>query len=177
MIAVLIDTMEDTHFLSKVYEGVDNVRILINPSSEELERALLEDPSETLLAMGHGTSCGLLASNWSGFVLDPEMAKRVNLKDRNVIGIWCYADRFAQSNGLKGFFTSMFVSNQMEANMYGFSTMETDVFHEVELFTQRVNTLIKNNVPLSEWTDALRSQADMTKDYVAFNYDGLKYFE
>ena len=36
MIAVLVDTTNDAHLLHKVYEGVENLTLLVNPSNDEV---------------------------------------------------------------------------------------------------------------------------------------------
>ena len=172
MIVVHIDSMEDTSILKKVYEGLDDIKLLVNPTRKQLREMLKENPTERLLVMGHGTSFGLLNANLTGFILTSEDATL--LRSREVVGIFCYASSFAQMEGLHGFFTSMFISNQNEASVYGYDADNSDVFNEVSLFSQRLNTLFRNQTALSEWADILRSQADYSKDYVAFNYDGLR---
>ena len=179
MIAVLVDTTNDAHLLHKVYEGVENLTLLVNPTNNEVDRVLRERPGETLMCMGHGFSGGLIAeSYYTGH--GPAVAvgdRNIELlKDRKLICIWCNADGFAtRHTELEGFFTSMFISNEMEAALFGFDAYEDDIFNEVTLFAERVNRLIKENTDLSEWPAILRGQAAMEKDYVRFNYDGLQY--
>jgi hypothetical protein len=179
MIAVLIDTTNDAHLLRKVCEGVEDMTLLVNPTNDEVDRVLHERPAETLLCMGHGFSGGLLATSYfTGHGPAVVVGDRniELLKDRKLICIFCNADGFADRHPeLTGFFTSMFISNQMEAAMFGFSAYDDDIFNEVTLFAERVNRLIKDNTDLSEWPAILRGQAAMEKDYVRFNYDGLQY--
>lgn len=172
MIVCLINSMEDAALLQDVYKGLSDVKLLVNPSSEQLTKVLRDNPHETFMGLGHGTGYGLLNETMSDYVLmDADL-----LRDRETIGIWCYAGSFASSNNLHGFFTSMFVSNQREAEWYGFKADgNDDIYHEVTLFCQRVNRLLQDNVPMNEWPDILRSQAS-DKDYVKFNYDGLEYY-
>lgn len=180
MIVVLINREEDTdtRILRKVYQGLDDIRLMVNPTKGELEDVLRANRTETLLAMGHGTCCGLLNKDFSGYVLsDAEL-----LRDRDVIAIWCHASDFAEltlaDEGIRlhGFFSSMFISNENEASCFGYEAQNQDIYKEVELFSERVNKLLKDKTPLNEWVNILRSQADMTKDYVRFNYDGLRYY-
>ena len=176
MIVCLIDSMEDTTLLRQVYEGLDNIKLLVNPSSDKLHQVLLDNPTETLLDMGHGTGWGLLNANLSGYVLNGFDADEL-LHNRQVIGIWCHASDYAESYNVHGFFTSMFISNESEANYYNYNShTNEDIFNEVTLFSKRVNKLLKDKTPLNEWVEHLRSQADYSKDYVAFNYNGLRYY-
>ena len=179
MIAVLVDTTNDAHLLHKVYEGVENLTLLVNPSNDEVDRVLSERPGETLLCMGHGFSGGLLAASYfTGNGLTVAVGDRNIdlLKGRKLICIWCHAVGFAARHPeLSGFFTSMFISNASEALWCGFDADDDDIFNEVTLFAERVNSLIKDNTDLSEWPAILRGQAAMEKGYVRFNYDGLQY--
>ena len=179
MIVVLVDTTNDAHLLHRVYEGVEDMTLLVNPSNDEVDRVLRERPGETLMCMGHGFCGGLLAASYyKGHGLAVAVGDRniELLKGRPLICIWCNADEFAARHPeLSGFFTSMFISNASEAAWFGFDADEDDIFNEVTLFAERVNSLIKDKVNLYDWPVILRGQADLTKDYVRFNYDGIKY--
>lgn len=86
--------------------------------------------------------------------------------------------QFAQSVGMKGFFSSMFFSNESEAIFNDcFRTNAETITQEETLFCQRVNQLIQKNTPMGQWVEALRSQANLTQEVVKFNYDGLRYFD
>jgi hypothetical protein len=41
------------------------------------------------------------------------------LKEHTCIGIWCYANEFAENHELKGLFTGMIISEQSEADQLG----------------------------------------------------------
>ena len=175
MIVIHIDSEKDTAFLSKCYEGIGDSIILYNPSKAEVTQTLKDNPNVTTMMLGHGGSGGLFSKDWRGCVIDYSNAYL--LKDRECIAIWCYAKNFGRQYGLKGYFTSMFVSNGCEAKSFGYDATEEDVFNEVALFAERVNTLIKNETPLNEWVNALQEQADYSKPYVEFNYSNMEYFD
>lgn len=174
MIVCYVNSMEDTALLEDIFKGLSDVKLLVNPSSDQLEKVLRDNPNETFMGLGHGTRYGLLDESLTGYVLtgvDVDL-----LRNREVIGIWCYASSFARSNNLHGFFTSMFVSNQGEAEWYGFKTDSLVVYHEVTLFCLRLNSLLQDNIPLCDWPDKLRAQVkDSDPEYVQFNYNGLEY--
>lgn len=176
MIVIHIDSEKDTAFLSKCYEGIGDSIILYNPSKAEVNKTLTDNPNATVMMMGHGGGGGLFSKDWRGCVIDYTNAHL--LKDRECIGIWCYAKNFARNYGLKGYFTSMFISNGGEAKSFGYKDVtEEDVFNEVAIFAERVNALIKAETPLTEWVNALQEQADYSKPYVEFNYSNMEYFD
>ena len=176
MIVIHIDTQQDTSFLKKTYEGIDNLNLLYNPTKEQVNKTLEENPNEDVMMLGHGSQSGLFSYDWNdGDVIGAANAHL--LKGRNCIGIWCWAKKFAKNYGLKGYFTSMFISNKGEARTFGYNATEEEVFNEVELFSERINKLIKSNVPYEEWVGKLQAIADMSKPFVKYNYDAMEYFD
>lgn len=175
MIVIHIDSQQDTSFLKKTYEGIDNLILLYNPTKEQVNKTLEENPNEDVMMLGHGSPSGLFSHDWRDNVIDYSNAHL--LKGRNCVGIWCWAKKFAKNYGLKGHFTSMFISNEGEARGFGFNATEEEVFNEVELFSDRINKLIKDNVPYEEWVGRLQAIADTTKPFVKYNYDAMEYFD
>jgi hypothetical protein len=173
MIVTIIDTTPDAHLLHATYAGIDDALVLINPKSEELDKVLRERP-EPLIGLGHGCSSGLFGCDCDIIIGERNLDL---LKDRDLICIWCNADGFLKKHPeLTGFASSMFISNESELYYCGFSNYTNeDIFSEVSLFSERVNKLIQDDVPLKDWPSLLRSQADMSKDYVAYNYKGFYY--
>ena len=175
MIVIHIDTQKDTSFLKETYKGISNLILLYNPTKEQVNKTLEENPNEDVMMLGHGSPSGLFSHDWKGFVIDYTNAHL--LKGRNCIGIWCWAKKFAKNYGLKGYFTSMFISNAGEARAYGYSATDEEVFAEVEFFAKSINTLIIDNVPYEEWVGKLQGIADMSKPFVKYNYDAMEYFD
>jgi hypothetical protein len=87
------------------------------------------------------------------------------------------ASEFAIKHDLKGFFTSMFISNKYEAACHGFNGENEDIYEQTRHFLRTLNNLVKNNVPMEEWIDTFNNSADMTIPYVKFNYEALGYFD
>lgn len=176
MIVIHIDSQQDTSFLKKTYEGIDNLILLYNPTKEEVNKTLQDNPDEDVMMLGHGSPSGLFSADWRGNVIDATNAHL--LKGRNCVGIWCWAKKFAKNYGLKGYFTSMFISNEGEARGYGYyGYTEEEIFNEVELFSIRINNLIKSGRPQDEWVGALQADADMSKGFVKYNYENMEYFD
>lgn len=179
MIVIHIDSQEDTKFLSKCYEelekhGID-VTLFYNPDRKTLEEYLKYHPNEDVMMLGHGSPSGLFSHDWRGYIIDADNAYL--LKDRDCIGIWCHAKEFGRRHGLRGYFTSMFISNEGEARCYGYSATNEDVFAEVEIFARLVRNLIIEQVPYNEWVKRLQDAADMEKDFVNYNYSAMEYFD
>lgn len=168
--------MEDTAGLKKAYEGLEDVTLLYNPTKEEVVGVLRRDDDPLVMCLGHGTTSGLFNRDWFGYVIDHTMADL--LRSRKMIGIWCFASSFAERYGLHGYFTSMFISNINEAEGFGFpDNTNADIFNEAELFSEKINTMLKEGVPMEQWVGMLQAGCHKEKDYVKYNYEGMRYFE
>lgn len=168
----------DTQVLATLWENAPDVNLVhitrnTRDVQNEIKKAMVAE-KDTLLLCGHGTSSGLLAPTWEVLVGEHNIHY---IKAKRVIGIWCYAAQFAESVDLKGFFSSMFISNPGEARLARCFKSSAEVITQQEiLFCNRVNQLILEETPISQWINLLYAQADMTIDVVKFNYGGLRYY-
>lgn len=178
MIVIHIDNHStDAAILSSIYDGLDNVMVCYNHGKSNIKRLLRITGNEPVMLLGHGTPMGLLNISQNGFAVGSEHVEW--LRNRPVIGIFCYASEFADKYGLQGFFTSMFISNMGEAIIEQRDQLATDelIASQQKLFCDRIRNLIDTNTPLSQWVDILQSQADLSIPFVRFNYEALCYFE
>lgn len=111
-------------------------------------------------------------SRWSPYIIDEDNVHL--LKDREVIGIWCYASDFATRYNLRGFFTYMFVSNPMEARFLSFGEHTTEEVDEQNIhFCKQINNLIKEGVEPKDYIEKL--EYDNSINFVNFNYSNMIY--
>jgi hypothetical protein len=149
---------------------------LHNPSRAEVDAILTERPTETLLCFGHGSPRGLFSHDFSGMLIDAESVPL--LVNREMIGIWCYASNFGIAHNLRGFFTYMFISNQQECVINRCGWYEDSViFAENRLFAERVNELIRNEIPMDKWVEILYESRNDDLPFVEFNYGNLSYLD
>ena len=176
MIVVHVNTMPDTARMTACYEGLPDLIVLTNPGYGAVKKVLKEHPQETVMLMGHGSAKGLFTGDMKGFLID---SKDVYLlRDRVVIGLWCYAAEFADKYGLHGFFSSMFISNLEEALWFNYyETDAKEVDKEFDLYCIRIHELLRSKTPLDEWVKYLQDRADISKGFVRFNYEALCCFE
>ena len=175
MIVIHIDSQKDTTFLKRCYDGLKDTIVLYNPTKAEVNKTLEEHPTEDVMMLGHGSTSGLFSHDWKGYVIDASNVEL--LKGRNCIGIWCWAKEFGRRFGLKGYFTSMFISNSSEARCYGYKAADKEVFDEVAVFADAVHELVEEGVPYYEWVNCLKRMAHVEKDFVNYNYSAMEYFD
>lgn len=170
----------DTRVLRELWKGIDGIRVLEFNGSSLIDRdgirKALEEEKDTLLICGHGDRFGCYSPTFSGYVFGSRELEYV--RARNVIGIWCNASSFARDNNVKGFFTSMFVSNTLEAAYCGLESPGMDVITESEVkFMRKVCSLIKTAVPLSSWKDSITEITDMDNPVESFNFGSVEFFD
>ena len=177
MLIVHIISTDDTRQFSTIYRGIENDntnRILINPTSSQLRQSIIEE-ADRIVLIGHGTDNGLLNQNLNGYIIDSGWVNL--LRGRNVIGIWCNASNFGDRYDLTGFFTSMFISNRNELIECGFDTFdgcEDEITRQNEMFSIRVNELLVNNIPTSEWSTRLNNMLTENEHrFVLYNYEAM----
>lgn len=171
MLIVHIKSTKDTEDFSCIYENIKG-KILINPSRSNLEKEL-EKEKDRIVFIGHGTEYGLLDSDLEHYLLD---GCNVNLlKNKIIVGVWCYAGNFAGRYDLKGFFTSNFISNMEELISSGLcisKESEYSIRSENIKFSKKLNKLLLNNVELENWKEELRK--DMSNfSFVQYNHEAF----
>ena len=83
-----------TLFLNRIYNNLENIDLITTTvSSSAICDAIRYH--DRIYLLGHGTEYGLLSSNFDRFIIN---SKHVQfLRDKEVIGIWCNADIFAEN--------------------------------------------------------------------------------
>lgn len=177
MLIIHIISTEDTKEFASIYKGCEdkiNTSILINPTKFLLKQAIMRE-KERIIFIGHGTEDGLLNKQLDGFLIDSDMVQF--LRNKEIVGIWCNASTFASKYDLKGFFTSMFISNCHELLDCGFVLFENcdeEIKYQNNLFSQRLNDLMLSKTPLTEWSKKLKSFIkDEDHKFVKFNYEAI----
>lgn len=185
MATVIFSNMGDTDtaVLKNLWNGMPDINIVeigkFTKNARKLVDEAIAQETDTLIMCGHGTPEGLINPNFTDF--DRYLVDRNNknlIKAKTIVGIWCHAKQFAERYGVRGFWSSMFISNMMEARInWIFDTDDKTITHNEIMFCLFMNYLIRNKVDQEKWIDVLRQSADMNDPVVKFNYDGLAYFK
>lgn len=149
-----------------VNDTVDAKASLVNAGAKDSPEEQPEDEKdETVRYMSHRF----------GTVIERKDAGKIHAK--RVIAVWCNASDYAVATHLYGFWTSMFISNSMEARYCGFPGVPNEIIiAETKKFCRDLNVLIKNDVPQSEWVDKIIEVGNMNYKTTEYNYKGLRYF-
>ena len=98
------------------------------------------------------------------------------LRDKTCIGIWCYANKFAEKYGLHGLFSGMIISELQEAMDCGITTTQKEIDMEMVKFTQYLKDCIER-YELQEIPQRMRALDDVRSELTTFNYNNLYYYE
>ena len=100
------------------------------------------------------------------------------IRAKRFIGIWCNALTFAKKNNVSGFFSSMFITNTVEADYMGMGNVGKERIKESEMkFVNTLNSLLRNNIPMEKWKEAFNCIVDATNEVEVFNFTSLGYMK
>jgi hypothetical protein len=121
-----------TSFLDIVYKDIPNKTVITGGCTKGDVQQLIREHDRVMM-MGHGTPGGLFSvgqfQNSNGYIIDYNTAPILNLKDNSVF-IWCNADKYVETFGLKGFYSGMFISEVEEADYCGIPGTDQELIDE-----------------------------------------------
>jgi hypothetical protein len=125
-----------TDFLKKIYEGKDwTINNDFLGSRKKVIKQIKEH--DRIIMMGHGCSSGL-------FFTPINQSMVYLLRKKELIFIWCHANKFLEEYKLKGFSTSMFCSEVGECRYYNMIVSQEEVDYSNNLFATELNKVIDN---------------------------------
>ena len=129
-----------TDSLSEIYKNKDWRIIRALPSKSELKRLIKSH--DRIIMMGHGCSNGLLSADKKRLIIDSSMVQF--LRDKQCIGIWCYADQFFRRYNIPYACTGMIISEYDEAIDNCISCCLKDIDDSNEKFAKSIAENIDN---------------------------------
>lgn len=167
-----------TKVLSHLYEQRQDVSARITEVSTNggIQRAIRGD--DTIMMLGHGNQYGLFSKpnkngEYKRFLITGRHVQF--LRNKTCIGIWCYANLFAEQYGLHGLFSGMIISELQEAIDYNIQATKEEIDAEMEKFARRLNSCI-DRFGLAETSIRLRDLDDVKSELTLFNYNNLYYY-
>lgn len=168
-----------TQVLSILYQQREDVRMLITErnTSSDVQRAIRTD--DVIMMLGHGNEYGLFSKpdkkgEYRRFLITDKHVQF--LRDRTCIGIWCYANKFAEKYKLHGLFSGMIISELQEAIDLGVPATKDEIDREMEKFTIRLKDCIET-YGLEQTPLRMKELDDVQSELTKFNYGELYYYE
>ena len=147
-----------TDFLKAIYINANNATIINNDINKKQLKQLITE-HDRIIMLGHGSPEGLFSYSNSGFIIDDTTVKM--LRNKECISIWCNADEFMNKHKLNGFYSGMFISEVIEANICGLPNISQEtITTSNDYFAKLLGEVI--NEPL-----------DVINEHVKINYELL----
>ena len=176
---VIHATDPTTQVLSLLYQQQENVRMLITErnTSSDVQRSIRAD--DVIMMLGHGNEYGLFSKpdkkgKYERFMITDKHVQF--LRNKTCIGIWCYANKFAEKYRLHGLFSGMIISELQEAIDLGVPATKDEIDTEMEKFTIRLKDCIET-YGLEQTPLRMKELDDVQSALTQFNYGNLYYSE
>ena len=168
-----------TQFLSVLYDTREDLISHVTETSTNSDVIRAIRASDTIAMLGHGNEYGLFSKpskngKYERFMITDRHVQF--LRDKTCIGIWCYANQFAERYGLHGLFSGMIISELQEAIELGIPATEEEIYKERERFALRLKNCIEA-YSLEEIPARMKSLDDTQSELTRFNYSNLYYYE
>ena len=176
---VIHATDPTTQVLSLLYQQREDVGMLITErnTSSDVQRAIRAD--NVIMMLGHGNEYGLFSKpdkngDYRRFLITDRHVQF--LRNKTCIGIWCYANKFAEKYRLHGLFSGMIISELQEAIDLGVPATKDEINKEMEKFTIRLKDCVET-YGLEQTPLRMREMDDVQSELTKFNYGNLYYYE
>ena len=155
---------ETTDFLIPIYEAKGFEVVDYNISHSKIKKLIAKH--DRVIMLGHGDDSGLFG--FGRYVVDSSLVYA--LREKTCICIWCHADKFVNQYGLKGFYTGMFVSEEMEARIYGLDASWIKICESNDCFAEVVGRYLDSKTIL---IDVIEEYYQQDSEVVNYNRDRL----
>ena len=168
-----------TRILSRLYEQREDITVRVTETCTNgaIQRAIRED--NIIMMLGHGNQYGLFSApdkngNYRRFLVTDRHVQF--LHGKTCIGIWCYANKFAERYGLHGLFSGMIISEFQEAIDYKITATKDEINSEMGTFVKHLENCL-NRFELHEVPIRIKDMDDVKSELTIFNYNNLYYYE
>ena len=167
-----------TKVLSQLYEQRKDITAHITEMSTNgtVQRAIRTD--DVIMMLGHGNEYGLFSKpekngDYKRFLITDKHVQF--LRKKTCIGIWCYANKFAEKYKLHGLFSGMIISELQEAIDMGVPATRDEIDREMEKFTIRLKDCM-DTYGLEQIPLRMKESDDVQSALTKFNYGNLYYY-
>lgn len=137
-----------TNFLSEIYSDQDWTVVSDNISTKILKKLIGDH--DRIIMLGHGDEKGLFGFGYH--LIDSRWVYL--LRNKDLVCIWCNADKFVYRYGLKGIYTGMIISDVDEAYYCMVQATHSQVNESNKLFASTMRDLIRGIDSLSKYSSS-----------------------
>lgn len=148
---VIHPTDPSTDFLNLIY--VDLECTVIRENVDDFQLQNLIKTHDRIIMLGHGFHMGLFGHGRI-FINSSHVEL---LKDKKLVGIWCFANNFFEANGLLGIYSDMIISEMEEAMAFGVDCTYDEINQSNFQFALAVRDSIIADFPVQTFKSKYRS--------------------
>ena len=168
-----------TKVLTRLYESRGDITSHIDETSTNVSIQAAIRNDSTIMMLGHGNKYGLFSKpskkeKYERFLITDRHVQF--LRNKTCIGIWCYANEFADKYGLHGLFSGMIISELQEAIDNHITATKEEIDHEMVKFTERLRHCIETG-DLRSVPCRMSELDDTHSPLTEFNYKNLFFYE
>lgn len=140
-----------TDFLNAIYADLDCTVLTHDISDFELKRLIANH--DRIIMLGHGFHGGLFGH---GRIIINSTHVEL-LRNKKLVGVWCFANLFFEPHGLLGIYTDMIISETQEAEVFAVECTEEQVDESNLRFAFAVREAIVDDSPVETFKSIYRS--------------------
>lgn len=140
-----------TDFLDVIYADLDCTVVTRDISDFELKRLIANH--DRIIMLGHGFHGGLFGH---GRIIINSTHVEL-LRNKKLVGVWCFANLFFEPHGLLGIYTDMIISETQEAEVFGVDCTAKQVDESNREFALAVRDAIIDDSPVATFKSMYRS--------------------
>lgn len=165
-------------FLNKLVESSNNSIYNRKCSSSNIIKGI--KLADIVYLLGHGTDYGLLSrlhveKDFDRFLVEGKHAQF--LRDKTCVGIFCFANKFAEKYKLHGLFSGMIISEVEEANDYiQYFPENEEVSKCNEQFIYSLKYCL-DNYPLKDIPNKMKEMCPDDNPINQYNFKSLYFYE
>lgn len=142
-----------TDFLRAIYQNIEHDQVVAFHVSKTDLHTMIK-AHDRIIILGHGSPSGLFNIAGGGYLIGASEVEL--LRDKQLIAIWCHADKFMERHQLSGLYSGMFISEVSEAHYYDIQTTQAEVDESNDTFARVLGTQLTEC--LSDVWSAVREQ-------------------
>ena len=168
-----------TKVLSLLYEKRKDCCLHIDESCTNSQIIRAVKDADSIMMLGHGNPFGLFSKPDKKGQYNRHLISEKHvgfLRGKTCIGIWCYANEFAEHYRLNGLFSGMIISEVQEAIDNKIESSKEEIDYEMEVFTQRLKYCIEH-YELKDVPAKMLELDNKHSKLTQFNYSRLFFYE
>lgn len=165
-----------TDFLRPIYADIKNKTVLVkNVTWSRLKKAI--HTHEVIIMLGHGCVNGLFnvaAVGKGSYTIGHELTEE--LRGKQLIAIWCNADKFIERHSLPAMYSGMFISEVSEALYCGVEGSQTQVNESNNVFAVLLGKAIVCNDLKETFTRVKESYSALASTNPIAQYNSERWY-